>query len=59
MTKDQAIKRILMAISELASQGPRERTSANIAITMLEEVIDALQKQQPEYAGVHHSLPKC
>jgi hypothetical protein len=58
MTKDQAIKRILMAISEPARQGTRERTSANIAIMMLEEVIDVLQKQ-PEYAVVHRSLPKC
>jgi hypothetical protein len=46
MTKDQAIKRILFAIAELASQGPRDRARADAAITMLQEVIEALQKRQ-------------
>jgi hypothetical protein len=54
MTKDEAIKRILWAIAELqdysASQGPMERTSADEAITMLEEVVEAIQKRQLEYA---------
>jgi hypothetical protein len=49
MKKEEAIKRILMAIAELASQGPRERTSAGEAITMLEEVIEVIPKRQLEY----------
>ena len=53
MTKDEATHRLLKAISELqdysASQGPLERTSADEAISMLEEVIEALQKRQMEY----------
>lgn len=53
MTKDQAIHRIQVAISELrdysASQGPLDRTSADEAITMLEEVIEALQKRRLDY----------
>jgi hypothetical protein len=49
MTKDEAIKRILFAIGELASQGPMDRTRADVAITLLEEVIEALQKRQPEH----------
>jgi len=42
-----------MAIAELqdysTSQGRLERTSADEAITMLEEVIEAIQKRQLEY----------
>ena len=49
MTKDEAIKRILFASAELASQGPMDRTRADVAITLLEEVIEALQKRQQEY----------
>ena len=49
MTKDQAIKRIPFAIAELASPSPMDRTTADAAIAMLEEVIEALQKRQPEY----------
>jgi hypothetical protein len=52
MTKDQAIRRIQVAISELhdysASQSPIDRTAADEAITMLEEVIEALQKRRLE-----------
>jgi hypothetical protein len=53
MTKDQAIQRIQVAISELrdysASQSPMDRTTADEAITMLEEVIEALQKRRLDY----------
>src|SRR6516162_7084441 len=53
MTKDQAIHRIQVAISELrdysASQSPMDRTTADEAITMLEEVIDAIQKRRLDY----------
>ena len=49
MTKDEAIKRILFAIGELASQGPMDRTRADVAITLLEEVIEALQKRPLEH----------
>ena len=53
MTTDQAIHRIQVAISELrdysASQGPLDRTTADEAITMLEEVIEALQKRRLDY----------
>jgi hypothetical protein len=37
MTQDEAIKRILWAIAELASQAPIDRTSANDAITKLDD----------------------
>jgi hypothetical protein len=53
MTKDEAIKRILLAIAELqdysASQGPLESMSADEAITMLEEVAEAIHNRQLEY----------
>jgi hypothetical protein len=50
MTKDQAIHRIQAAISELREftviQGTVGRTSADEAITMLEELKGAIQKRQ-------------
>jgi hypothetical protein len=53
MTKDQAIHRIQTAIAELRDyatiQSPVGCTSANEAITKLEEVIEAVQKRQLEY----------
>ena len=54
MTKDAAIyRRLLIAISELhrlsASQHPLGGSTPDDAITMLEEVIEALQKCQMEY----------
>ena len=53
MTKDEAIQRIQIAISELedysASQNQLDRTSAEEAIMMLEEVIDAIEYRRLEY----------
>jgi hypothetical protein len=50
MTKDQAIYRIQVVVSELQNyaiiQAPVGRTTANEAITMLEELRDAIQKRQ-------------
>ena len=50
MTKDQAIHRIQIAVSELREyaviQGTVGRTSANEAITALEELREAIQKRQ-------------
>jgi hypothetical protein len=50
MTKDQAIYRIQVAVSELrdysASKGPLDRTLADEAISMLEEVMEAIQNRQ-------------
>ena len=55
MKKEEAIKRILVAIAELqdysTSQDPLERTSADEAITMLEEVIEAIQKRKLAYTS--------
>jgi len=52
MTKDQAIQRIKVAISELhdysASQNLRN-TTADEAILMLQEVIEALEHSRLEY----------
>ena len=42
------MKRVLFAIAELASPGPVDRT-VDAAITMLEEVIEVLQKRQLDY----------
>jgi hypothetical protein len=36
-------------ISDVPSPPPIDRTRAGVAITMLEEVIEALQKRQLEY----------
>jgi hypothetical protein len=46
MTKDQAIHRIQVAVSELRGQGSVDRTSADNAIRMLEELREAIQKRQ-------------
>ena len=46
MTKDQAIRRIQLAISELRGQGPLDRTSADNAIRMLEELREVIHKRQ-------------
>jgi hypothetical protein len=59
MTKDEAIRRILFALAELASQGPRDRQSADNAITMLEEVVEAIQnrKHQISQNPIHPGVP--
>ena len=53
MTKDQAVERIEVAISELqdysASQHQLDGTTADEAIMMLEEVIDAIEHRRLEY----------
>jgi hypothetical protein len=53
MTKDEAIQRIQIAISELqdysASQNQLDGTTADEAIMMLEEVIDAIEYRRLEY----------
>jgi polysaccharide deacetylase 2 family uncharacterized protein YibQ len=50
MTKDQAIRRIQAAISELQNyaiiQAPIGRRTATEAITMLQELMEAIQKRQ-------------
>lgn len=53
MTKDQAIQRIEVAISELrdysARQNQLDGTTADEAIMMLEEVIEAIEQRRLEY----------
>jgi hypothetical protein len=57
MTKDQAIHRIRIAISELrrvcGSQGALGDGTPEGAIRMLEEVVEAIQKDQLEHKTPH------
>jgi hypothetical protein len=53
MTKDEAIQRIQLAISELekysASQNQLDDTTADEAIILLDEVIEAIEHRRIEY----------
>jgi hypothetical protein len=55
MTSDQAILRIRVAIYELRcyAGGRRDGKVAEQAITMLESVIEAIQKDQLEHTNPH------
>jgi hypothetical protein len=53
MTKDEAIQRIQLAISELekysASQNQLDDTTTDEAIMLLDEVIEAIEHRRIEY----------
>jgi hypothetical protein len=61
MTKDQAIHRIQIAVSELREyaviQGTVGRTTADEAITMLEELKEAIQKRQLDQRHLRRGNP--